>query len=371
MATLVDDAVTGLLDRCRRDVDDGILPSCQVALALQGEIVVEEAFGAATTSTRYAVYSATKPFVAAVMWQLIAEGLVDVDRRAAEYVPDFATNGKDVVTVEQVMLHTGGFPSAPLRDPLWETSGGRREAFARWRLNWEPGSTYEYHPTSAHWVLAEIILAVTGQDHRDAVAERVTEPLGLRRVLGIRPGEDDDIATVEVWGEPDPDALEQAIGIREVDVGEVTDEALLAFNRPDVRVVGVPGGGGVMRAADLARFYQGLLHNPGGLWDPALLADVTGRVRNSLPDRVSRIPANRTLGLVQAGADGLAPFRGLGQTASPRAFGHNGAGGQVAFADPATGLSVGYCTNGLDADVLRQWKRGLSIASRAASCVTG
>jgi hypothetical protein len=40
----------------------------------------------------------------------------------------------------------------------------------------------------------------------------------------------------------------------------------------------------------------------------------------------------------------------------------------VAFADPATGLSLGYCTNGLDADVLRQWKRSLSIASRAAVC---
>jgi len=91
-------------------------------------------------------------------------------------------------------------------------------------------------------------------------------------------------------------------------------------------------------------------------------------VRNRLPDRASNIPANRTLAFVVAGDDGLAAFRGLGRTASARAFGHNGAGGQVAFADPATGLSVGYCTNGLDDDVLRQWKRTLSIASRAAVC---
>ena len=123
-----------------------------------------------------------------------------------------------------------------------------------------------------------------------------------------------------------------------------------------------------MRATDLARFYQALLHNPGGLWEPALLADVTGRVRNRLPDRVTTMPANRTLGLSQAGDDGWAPFRGFGQSTSPRAFGHNGAGGQVAFADPATGLSFGYCTNGLDANVLRQWKRTYSIASRAAAC---
>ncbi len=369
MATTADDAVKQLLDRCRRDIDDGVLPSCQVALALEGEVVVEEAFGDATTDTRYSVYSATKPFVAATMWQLITEGLVSVERRAAEYVPEFATNGKDVVTVEQVMLHTGGFPQAPLKHPEWETPAGRRAPFARWWLNWEPGSVYEYHPTSAHWVLAEIINGVTGRDYRDAVAARVTEPLGLPRVLGLPAGEQEGVATVEVWGEPvDPDVLEAAIGVREIDVGEVTEEALLAFNRPEVRAVGVPGGGGVMRAADLARFYQALLRNPGGLWEPAMLADVTGRVRNRLPDRVTTMPANRTLGLVQAGDDGWAPFRGFGRSPSPLAFGHNGAGGQVAFADPTTGLSLGYCTNGLDADVLRQWKRTYSIATKAAAC---
>jgi len=369
MATLSDDAVKDLLDRCRRDIDEGVLPSCQVALALEGEVVVQEVFGDTTADTRYTVYSATKPFVAATVWQLISDGLVEVERRAAEYVPEFASHGKDVVTVEQVMLHTGGFPQAPLRHPEWATSAGRLEAFARWRLNWEPGTAYEYHPTSAHWVLAEIINAVTGHDYRDVVAERVTGPLGLPRVLGLPADHQDGIATVAVWGEPtDPDVLEAAIGVRQVEVGEVTDEALLSFNRPEVRAVGVPGGGGIMRAADLALFHQALLHNPGELWDPALLADVTGHVRNRLPDRMTAMPANRTLGLVQAGDDGLGPFRGFGRTASPRAFGHNGAGGQVAFADPATGLSLGYCTNGLDADVLRQWRRTSSIASRAAVC---
>jgi CubicO group peptidase (beta-lactamase class C family) len=72
--------------------------------------------------------------------------------------------------------------------------------------------------------------------------------------------------------------------------------------------------------------------------------------------------------LVQAGDDELSAFRGMGRTVSPRAFGHNGAGGQVAFADPATGLSVGYCTNGLDANVLRQWRRVGAVASRAGAC---
>jgi CubicO group peptidase (beta-lactamase class C family) len=62
------------------------------------------------------------------------------------------------------MLHTAGFPHAPLGPPAWDTREGRLAAFGRWSLNWEPGSTYEYHATSAHWVLAEIIDRVTGSN---------------------------------------------------------------------------------------------------------------------------------------------------------------------------------------------------------------
>ena len=57
----------------------------------------------------------------------------------------------------------------------------------------------------------------------------------------------------------------------------------------------------------------------------------------------------------------------FGRTVSPRAFGHAGAGGQIAWADPATGLSFCYLTNGLDANVLRQARRGLALSSRAAA----
>ena len=52
-----------------------------------------------------------------------------------------------------------------------------------------------------------------------------------------------------------------------------------------MRAVGVPGGGGVATAATVALFYQALLHNTDGLWDPDVLADATGRVRNTFPDQ--------------------------------------------------------------------------------------
>ncbi len=365
------DKVKALLARARREVDEGLLPSAQVALAYQGELVAFESYGQASNDTRYVVFSATKAFVASVMWQLIGEGKVDIAKKVVDVIPEFGTNGKDVITIEQVMLHTSGFPTGPLGPPQWDTVEGRLAAFARWRLNWEPGTAFEYHPTSAHWVLAEIIRRTTGQDHREVVAERVTTPLGLPRILGIAPDEQDGIADlVTVGTAATPDELESAFGIRELPATEVTPAALLGFNSPAARAVGVPGGGGVMRACDLALFYQGLLHNPGGLWDAAVLADATGRVRNNLPDRMTGVPANRALGVVLAGDDGQSHLRGMGRTLSPHAFGHNGAAGQLAWADPDSGLSFGWCTNGVDLNVVREPRRGTAINSLAAVCAS-
>ena len=362
--------VKKLLARLRREVDDGLLPSCQVALGYGGEVVVNEVFGDADLDTRYCLFSATKALVAAAMWQLITEGGVDVDERVEAYVPEFATNQKNVVTVEQVMLHTSGFPAAPLGPDTWTTGSSRSDAMSQWHLNWEPGTRYEYHPTSAHWVLAAIIESVTGDDFRDEIHHRVTEPLGLPRLLGIPADQQSDIADLSLRGErATADELEAVFGVRALPATEVTDEFLLRFNEPAVREVGVPGAGGYARASDVATFYQGLIRNPNQIWESGLLADVTGRVRNTMsaPDGV---PANRSLGLLVAGDDGMANRRGFGRTVSPRAFGHNGAGGQLAWADPTTGLSLGYVTSGYDRHEIREPRRGTAISSLAALCTT-
>ena len=96
--------------------------------------------------------------------------------------------------------------------------------------------------------------------------------------------------------------------------------------------------------------------------------DAIGRVRNWLPDPMG-VPANRALGLILAGDDGRAHIRGLGRTVSARAFGHNGAGGQLAWADPASGISLGYVTDGYDRHEIRQPRRGTAISSIAGACV--
>jgi CubicO group peptidase (beta-lactamase class C family) len=338
-----------LLDAARADVDSGWLPSCQLAVARGGEVLVFETFGDATPDTRYCIFSCTKAIVASAMWLLIGDGVLDVRRPVAELIPEFAANGKGAVTVEQVMLHTAGFPNAPMPGLDGGDPATRRAHFAEWALEWEPGSRFAYHATSAGWVLADLIERLSGMDFRDFIELRVAKPLGLPRLLGIP---EDDQANVASF----------------VYVGEGRRDDLMWLDEPAARAVGVPGGGGIMRAADLALFYQAVMHDPIGLWDPAVLDDAKTNVRCTLPDALMQVPVNRTLGLVLAGDDGrhIARYGSFGAANSPRSVGHAGAHMQLGWADPATGISFAYCTNGLDSDVMREAVRGLRLSDLAA-----
>ena len=353
--------------RARKEIDEGVLPSCSVAVGLDGEVVWAEAFGDATVDSRYPIFSCTKALIAAVMWQLIAEGRVAASDRVADHFAEFAANDKADITIEQLMTHTAGFPRAPMGPPQWSERAWRVERMAAWRLNWEPGTRFEYHPTSAHWVLAEVIARLDGIDHRDSVRTRILEPLGLHRLaLGVEPDDQGDIVRLVASGEaPSNEEIAAMLGVDSFDLGEVTPDVLLQFDHPEVIAVGVPGGGAMSTASDLAAFYQALLHNQGGLWDPDVLADGTGHVRCTMPDPMTGVASSRSLGLVVAGDDGRSAFRGMGHNVSARAFGHNGAAGQIAWVDPETGTSFCYLTNGIDRNFLREARRIVGIASRA------
>ena len=368
-AGLAREKTDALLARVQREIDAQFLPSCQIALIRNGVVGVAKTFGHAAPDSRYTIFSATKALVAMAFWTLLDEGLFRLDDPVSDHIPEFALNGKREITIEQVMLHTSGFPRAPLGRNRWTQREDRLAAFGEWRTNWEPGTRYEYHPTTAHWVLAELIERGAGKDYREYIRATIVEPLGLQQFqLGIPSTDQGDINELVAVGEVmTADEIETVFGVRELPVSEVTTELLLEFNRSEVREVGVPGAGGVSNAVDLATFYQALLDGGRGILSSEAMADFTQNVRCSLKDFLGT-PANRALGLVVAGDDGLSGMRGMGKTVSPRAFGHNGAGGQIAFGDPDTGISFVYLTNGIDEHMVRQARRTTAIASYAGAC---
>jgi len=161
------------------------------------------------------------------------------------------------------------------------------------------------------------------------------------------------------------------MGMSAPPVTEVTEENVLRFNLPGVREAGIPGGGGTTTAAALALFYQALNNDGralGGkqIWKSETIAMARQVRSGAFTDPVFKKPANRGLGLMISG-DKSRNFRGFGHTNSPDAYGHGGAGGQIGWVDPATGISIGYCTNGFDRNNVRQARRGIGISSRAAS----
>lgn len=374
--------VAALFERAAREVNEGLLPSCQIAIARNGRIGAMRTFGRAiqggaerdaTNDTLYCVFSCTKAIMSSAAWMLIGEGKLEVRERAAAIVPEFGTNGKDAITVEQILMHTGGFPNAPYAQSEWLDRGKRLERFAKWRLEFEPGSRYFYHPTSGFWVIAEIIERRTGKDFRDFVRERVAQPLGLPGMyLGLKPELHNRVADVVHVGEALGADERQKLGLPPPLETEITEQLIEGFNSPVVRQSGVPGGGGIMTAAELALFYQGVMRNRGRdgrqLWKPEVLAEALRPRSGDLTDPFLGHRVNRALGVVVAGDDGKANFRGFGKTNSPGTFGHGGAGGQIGWGDPAKGISLGYCTNGFDRNEIRQGRRGVAISSLAAAC---
>jgi CubicO group peptidase (beta-lactamase class C family) len=372
-----------LLERIEREVREGLLPSAQIAIARHGKLVAMRTVGRATcggceqeatNDTLYVVFSCTKAIVSAAGWLLIQEGKLDPDERVADVIPEFGTNGKEVVRVDQLFTHTSGFPQAPYPQPEWLDREKRLERFARWRLNWEPGSRFEYHPTSSMWVICELIERRSGLGYREFVRERLAGPLGLDDLwVGLPRERHGRLADIVYTGEEPSDEELERLGFRRPPETEVNETTVQNFNSAHVREAGVPGGGGVMTAGDLALFYQALLSGRSSdgtqIWRPETL-EMALRVRCTLPDPLWGRPSNRALGVVVAGGKERT-LLGFGHTGSERTFGHGGAGGQIGWADPESGLSLGYCTNGFDRHPVRMGRRVVGISSRAAALLAG
>src|SRR5207245_11659035 len=144
--------------------------------------------------------------------------------------------------------------------------------------------------------------------------ERITEPMGLGELFIGLPLEQHGRFAEVTWVS---DPVEPPGGW-----GEVTPEAILGFNRPSVIAAGVPGGGGVTNAAELALFYQTLINGgeaPNGtrvLKPETIKFGTTVRTKDRHRDLVFDNPVNRGLSVVIAGDDGNAYRRAFVRTAS-------------------------------------------------------
>ncbi|MGO9453176.1 MAG: serine hydrolase domain-containing protein [Candidatus Binataceae bacterium] len=379
------DKVQALMDRAAREVNEGILPACQVAIARNGKIAAMQTFGRAvqggvdrpaTAETVFVAMSATKAITSSALWLLIQEGKISPADKIVKYVPEYGTNGKEPTTVEHLLIHTAGIPTAPGSFKDWGDHKRRLERFAQWRPVNPPGEKFFYHVHANYWPIAEAIERITGKRLGDFVRDRIAEPLGLPDLrIGLPRAQQHRMADVKWVGEPAKDEEYQKLGITppRAALGTITESAILEMNDPEMRETDFPAGGLMTTAGDLALFYQALLndgkaHDGTRIWQSDMLR-AARRIRSGkLIDPARGIVANRALGIVIAGDDGKGNLRGFGRTNSPEAFGHPGFGGQIGWADPASGISFGYLTNGYDRNDLREGRRGVAVCSLAGAC---
>ncbi|WNM31151.1 serine hydrolase domain-containing protein [Streptomyces sp. Li-HN-5-11] len=293
------------------------------------------------------VYSITKGAAHLVVALLVQDGVLELDREVSSWWPEFAAEGKDRLTLRELLCHKAGLVGVDGGFTTGELADDRAMAarLAGQKPLWEPGAAYGYHAFVIGALTGEVVRRVTGRPVRELYEERVRAPYGLDFYVGLP-------AELEPrWREvlplvPTREQTEQLLAraaapdsIRGIafnaNAARPTD--LVAFaNSRAVRALGPTSSGGVGNARGVAGMYAAAICTVDGrppLLAPATVAEFAG-LRTPGPDLVTEQVDHFGLGFEYLAA--RYPF--LGEDS----FGHSGATGSLGFADPASEVAYAY-----------------------------
>lgn len=295
--------------------------------------------------TVFCSFSTTKGVAATAIHMLADRGLLDYDAPVAKYWPAFGQHGKDRLTVAQAMSHQAGLhampePHRPEHITDWDAGIRRMEEGIP---AYEPGTATGYHAVTYGWIAGGIVEGVTGRHIKDFIRDEIAVPLGVEDELyvGIPDGIEDRLATLEII------AAGEGLDLPpESDFYKAMPKAMWPhFNGMPFRKACLPSGNGHFSARALARMYAALAGDGSidgvRLVSPGRRASMQ-RIMTTDVDRVLGLPMTKGIGFFMGGeADGIHGPQGPRVTV----FGHPGAGGSVAFADPEAGLAVAVTLN--------------------------
>ncbi len=317
------------------------------------------------------LFSCTKTFTAVAALQLVEEGKLELDAPVARLWPEFAANGKQAITLRQLLCHQAGLPA--IRQPLpaealydWNAMTAALAAECPW---WAPGDGHGYAAITYGWLLGELIRRADGREPGEAIVARIARPLNLDFHLGLAADEDDRVAYLtRLKNNPGDAASQRLLKAMMSDPQSLTARAFAnppsvmnSANKPEWRRMAQPAANGHGNARSLAGFYQGLLN--GDLLEPMLLTEMT-REHSIGEDRTLLTRTRFALGCWLDQPDVANATFGMG----PGAFGHPGAGGCIGFADPQRELAFGFVTNSLGPYVLMD-PRAQRLARTVKACL--
>jgi CubicO group peptidase (beta-lactamase class C family) len=321
---------------------EGKMPGCVVCLGRRGKIALLKAYGQRrlepnqekmTTDTVFDLASLTKPIATATSAMILVEqGKLKLDAPVASYLPAFAANGKEAVTVEQLLLHTSGLiPDNAIGD----YQDGPAKAIQRvLALNPQttPGEQFAYSDMG-FVVLAELVAKVSGQNVHQFSQEHIFQPLGMKETMYLP----NDVLRQRAA------PTEQRNG--QWMQGEVHDPRAYKLG-------GIAGHAGLFStASDLALFASAMLGR-GSYENVQLMNEATWQEMTTPRKVTSRLRNGGTsTGLRGLGWDmrtGYSSNRGEGM--SDAAFGHGGFTGTGLWIDPERDLFVIFLSNRVHPD---------------------
>ncbi|MBY8875014.1 beta-lactamase family protein [Micromonospora sp. PLK6-60] len=299
-----------------------------------------------TADTPAVVFSVTKGIMAICAYRLVQEGRLDLDAPVTRYWPGFGQHGKAEIPVRWLLTHQSGLPALDkpfTREEViaWDPVIEAIEAQAPL---WQPGTAHSYHPITYGWLIGEVIRRITGELPGAYFARTLGEPLGLRTWLGLPAAERDAVAwMLAPIGDPGPAAhpvAERGITMGGAFAFPADENGLVSFNDPAIQAAQIAGAGAVSTAAGLARLYGACVADVDG---PRLLSAA------SVDDAITvRAAGQQVYGHPDIGhrwGTGFLVHSAPRPMVGARSFGHDGAGGHLAFADDTHQVGFGYVVN--------------------------
>ncbi|MBB5102222.1 serine hydrolase domain-containing protein [Streptomyces spectabilis] len=323
-------------------------PEAQLVVHVDGHRVVDLWGGPGTAAdTLTGLYSITKGAAHLVVALLVQDGVLDLDRTVASYWPEFGAEGKDRLTLRELLAHRSGAVGVDGGFTLAELADDRLSAarLAGHRPFWEPGTAYGYHAFVIGALTGEVVRRVTGRSLQEVYEERIRAPYGLDFHLGLPEALEERYAQVLPL---EPTEEEQRLLLADAAAPDSVPAVafnqnttpptdLVAFaNTRAVRALGPASSGGVGTARGVAGMYA------------AAISEVDGRAPLLAPHTITEFArvSHRGTDVVTGNDDvfglGFESMSTRYAFLGPEAFGHSGATGSLAFADPASGVAYAY-----------------------------
>jgi CubicO group peptidase (beta-lactamase class C family) len=340
----------------------GMQPGISFVLRRHGRVVIRRAIGHArgngpgekgvdpvpmTPATPVCLYSASKAVAAMTVHLLSERKQLSLLDPVSHYIPEFAQNGKQDITIYQLLCHKAGIPTIraengeDIAELLLDHDEILRRLYAA--APERPGHHHAYHALTAGFVIADLVERVSGVGFRRFFRENFTGPLGLRGLdFGARGALLGKLATNYMTGTrlsaPGDLYLRRAIGTS-------LRRAVEISNDPRFYAAVIPAGNGVGTADQCSRFFQCLLN--GGEYEgvrvlqPLTVRRAVAEVGKAELDRSLLVPIRYSAGMM-LGSPGV----GLYGPDTGKAYGHIGFTNNFIWADPERDISVALLTTG-------------------------